>query len=43
MDATLWKGYNTVQLTWEQLPPLADYDFARNLKKKSFKVHLIYP
>lgn len=41
MDDIIWKGYRAAHLGWERLPPLADYDYARNLKARNFKVRPI--
>jgi hypothetical protein len=38
MDATVLKGYRMPHLGAEEFPPLADYDYARNLKKRAFPV-----
>ena len=41
LDDIIWKGYRAAHLEWDKLPPLADYDYARNLKAASFKVRSV--
>ncbi|KAG1749648.1 uncharacterized protein EDB91DRAFT_1334077 [Suillus paluster] len=36
LDPIVFKAYRVPHLSHEELPPLADYDHSRNLKKKSF-------
>ncbi|OAX34754.1 hypothetical protein K503DRAFT_868725, partial [Rhizopogon vinicolor AM-OR11-026] len=36
LDPIIFKAYRIPHLTQEELPPLADHDYSRNLKKKSF-------
>jgi hypothetical protein len=38
LDPLIFKAYKVPHLAYEQLPPLADYDYAHVLKKKSFPV-----
>ena len=38
LDPIVFKAYRVPHLPREELPPLADYDYSRNLKKKSFPV-----
>ncbi|KAI0650859.1 multidrug resistance-associated ABC transporter [Trametes meyenii] len=39
LDGIIFKAYRMPHLPWEELPPLADYDYAKNLVKRSF-IHL---
>ena len=36
LDPLIWTAYRATKLEYEQLPPLADYDRAAYLKKRSF-------
>lgn len=36
LDGTIWRGYRMPHLSFEHLPPLADYDKATNLTSRSF-------
>ncbi|KAH9854915.1 multidrug resistance-associated ABC transporter [Lenzites betulinus] len=36
LDGIIFKAYRMPHLPWEELPPLADYDYARNLVARSF-------
>ncbi|KAI8982789.1 multidrug resistance-associated ABC transporter [Trametes punicea] len=36
LDGIIFKAYRMPHLPWEELPPLADYDYAKNLVKRSF-------
>ncbi|KAF8610181.1 P-loop containing nucleoside triphosphate hydrolase protein [Ceratobasidium sp. AG-I] len=36
LDPLIWTAYSATKLEYEQLPPLADYDRAAYLKKRSF-------
>ncbi|KAG2070718.1 hypothetical protein BDR04DRAFT_1053972 [Suillus decipiens] len=36
LDCIVFKAYRVPHLSHEELPPLADHDYSRNLKKKSF-------
>ncbi|KAJ8594877.1 hypothetical protein M405DRAFT_759938 [Rhizopogon salebrosus TDB-379] len=36
LDPIIFKAYRVPHLPQEELPPLADHDYSRNLKKKSF-------
>ncbi|KAG1908484.1 uncharacterized protein F5891DRAFT_993333 [Suillus fuscotomentosus] len=36
LDPIVFKAYRVPHLSHEELPPLADHDYSRNLKKKSF-------
>lgn len=38
LDGTIWRGYRMPHLSFEHLPPLADYDKATNLTSRSFPV-----
>ncbi|OJA20723.1 hypothetical protein AZE42_08491 [Rhizopogon vesiculosus] len=38
LDPIIFKAYRVPHLPQEELPPLADHDYSRNLKKKSFPV-----
>ena len=38
LDGIIFKAYRMPHLPWEELPPLADYDYAKNLVKRSFPV-----
>ena len=40
LDAIIWKAYKVPHLPLEELPPLADYDYAKNLVKRAFKVRV---
>src|SRR6267154_550332 len=42
LDPIIFKAYRVPHLSHEELPPLADHDYSRNLKKKSFPVRLLY-
>ncbi|KAF9270617.1 hypothetical protein L218DRAFT_983085 [Marasmius fiardii PR-910] len=37
LDPLVFYAYQVPHLSWDKLPPLSDYDFARVLKEKSFK------
>ncbi|KAI0638608.1 multidrug resistance-associated ABC transporter [Trametes polyzona] len=36
LDGIIFKAYRMPHLPWEELPPLADYDYAKNLVARSF-------
>ncbi|KAI0774725.1 multidrug resistance-associated ABC transporter [Trametes elegans] len=36
LDGIIFKAYRMPHLPWQELPPLADYDFAKNLRKRAF-------
>ncbi|KAL1937768.1 hypothetical protein VTO73DRAFT_12921 [Trametes versicolor] len=36
LDGIIFKAYRMPHLPWEELPPLADYDYAKNLVNRSF-------
>lgn len=38
LDPIVFLAYHIPHLTHDQLPPLADYDYARHLTEKSFPV-----
>jgi hypothetical protein len=38
LDSTIFKAYRMPHLPADEFPPLADYDYATNLAKRSFKV-----
>lgn len=38
LDGIIFKAYRMPHLPWEELPPLADYDYAKNLVNRSFPV-----
>jgi len=38
LDPTIFKAHRVSHMPPEQLPPLADYDYSKNLVKRSFKV-----
>lgn len=38
LDSIIFTAYKIPHLAPEQLPPLADYDYSKNLVKHSFKV-----
>jgi hypothetical protein len=40
LDPIVFKAHRVPHLPQEELPPLADHDYSRNLKKKSFPVCL---
>lgn len=40
LDPIVFKAYRVPHLSHEELPPLADHDYSRNLKKKSFPVSI---
>lgn len=42
LDPYIWLGYRLSHLPLEKLPPLADYDYTKNLAQKSFKVCHLY-
>ncbi|RPD81341.1 multidrug resistance-associated ABC transporter [Lentinus tigrinus ALCF2SS1-7] len=37
LDGIIWKAYKVPHLPLEELPPLADYDYAKNLVKRAFR------
>lgn len=37
LDSIIWKAYRIPHLPADRLPPLADYDRAKELRKRSFK------
>lgn len=37
LDSIIWKAYRIPHLPADQLPPLADYDRAKELRKRGFK------
>lgn len=41
LDPIIFKAYRVPHLPQEELPPLADHDYSRNLQKKSFPVRFI--
>ena len=38
LDSIVFKAYRVPHLPISELPPLADYDYGKNLVKRSFKV-----
>ena len=40
LDPIIFKAYSVSHLSADQFPPLADYDYAKNLVKRSFKVSI---
>ena len=38
LDPIIWLAYRIPHLTYDQLPPLCDYDYIRNLIKRSYPV-----
>jgi hypothetical protein len=38
LDPIIFSGYRSNHISVDQLPPLADYDYARNVKARSFPV-----
>ena len=38
MDPTILRAYRLPHLPFDELPPLADYDHAKNLIKRSYPV-----
>jgi hypothetical protein len=40
LDPTVMLAYRVPHLAFDQLPPLADYDYAKNLISRSYKVSL---
>ncbi|KAI0742214.1 hypothetical protein C8Q80DRAFT_1186678 [Daedaleopsis nitida] len=36
LDPLIWKGYRVPHIPFDELPPLADYDYASNLVKRAF-------
>lgn len=38
LDSIIWKAYKVPHLPIDELPPLADYDYAKNLVKRAFPV-----
>lgn len=38
LDPVISLGYRTPHLSWDQLPPLADYDYTKNVVKRGFPV-----
>ncbi|KAI0750650.1 hypothetical protein C8Q80DRAFT_1097969 [Daedaleopsis nitida] len=36
LDKIIWKAYKVPHLPLEELPPIADYDYAKNLVKRAF-------
>jgi len=42
LDPVVLLGYRVPHLKYDQLPPLSDTDYARNLRKKAFPVRSNY-
>ncbi|KAF7305977.1 ATP-binding cassette transporter [Mycena chlorophos] len=42
LDPIIFLGYRVPHLSYDQLPPLADYDYAKNLKKHAFRYMDVY-
>ncbi|KAJ3551685.1 hypothetical protein NM688_g4563 [Phlebia brevispora] len=42
VDPIIFLGYQVAHLSWEQLPPLADYDYTRNLMNKASPVSIAF-
>lgn len=40
LDPVIFKAYSVTHLSADQFPPLADYDYAKHLVKRSFKVRI---
>lgn len=40
LDPYIWLGYRLPHLPLDKLPPVADYDYTKNLVKKSYIVRL---
>lgn len=38
LDKTIWKAYNLLHLSYDELPSLCDYDDAAALKKRGYPV-----
>ena len=38
LDPLIFKAYKVKHLPYDELPPLADYDYVQLLKEKQFKV-----
>lgn len=43
LDPIVFKAYSVPHLSHDMLPPLADYDYTKNLVRGSFKVGTHYP
>lgn len=43
LDPVVYLANRVPKLTSEQLPPLADYDYTKNLRAGSFPVRLVSP
>ncbi|EIM89359.1 P-loop containing nucleoside triphosphate hydrolase protein, partial [Stereum hirsutum FP-91666 SS1] len=41
LDSIIWKGYLNPKISYDELPPLSDYDDARNLLKRASLVSII--
>ena len=42
LDPTIWHAYRVKHLPHDELPPLCDYDEAKNLIKRAYPVRLIF-
>lgn len=42
LDPTIWLAYRVPHLRHDQLPPLSDYDYIKNLIKRSYPVRVVY-
>jgi hypothetical protein len=43
LDPIVFKAYRVPHLSHDMLPPLTDYDYTKNLVRRSFKVGTHYP
>lgn len=43
VEPVVWKAWSVPRLTYEMLPPLPEYDYLTNLKRKSFPVRRMHP
>ncbi len=43
LDPIVFKANRVTHLSHDKLPPLADYDYTKNLVRRSFKVGTHYP
>lgn len=41
LDPLIWLGYRVPHISHDQLPPQCDYDYAKNLIKRSYPVGVL--
>jgi hypothetical protein len=42
LDRIVFLAYRVPHLSHDMLPPLADYDYTKNLVRRSFKARILY-